>query len=221
MPPSRTVAPYSPTRTPHPAPSQSWVTASIRGLSYGIPTRSRRYTAKSARRSKPEDTSQPRRPPANSSTSRSPTPSKAGDRPTTGAQHCFHSKSTSKTDCPDPLTQEVGHPRSARRCRRRTRTRSPSAGCAPSAATASIASSSSDAATSNEFCTSTPTTTTSTGPIEHSNSLPQTAAALPTIATLPRRPTSVATISSAARSTSTDKRRDQFAHPTRRRLPSG
>ncbi len=32
-----------------------------------------------------------------------------GDRPTTGAQHCFHSKSTSETDCPD--TQKVGHPR--------------------------------------------------------------------------------------------------------------
>jgi hypothetical protein len=27
-----------------------------------------------------------------------------------GAPHCFHSKSTSETDCPDPLTQEVGHP---------------------------------------------------------------------------------------------------------------
>src|ERR671935_1803263 len=37
-------------------------------------------------------------------------PNEAGDRPTTGAQHCFHSKSTSETDCPDPLTQEVGHP---------------------------------------------------------------------------------------------------------------
>src|SRR5919204_477901 len=42
-------------------------------------------------------------------------PNEAGDRPTTGAQHCFRSKSTSETDCPDPLTQEVGHPLSLRR----------------------------------------------------------------------------------------------------------
>jgi hypothetical protein len=33
----------------------------------------------------------------------------AGRTATTGAQHYFHSKSTSKTDCPD--TQKVGHPR--------------------------------------------------------------------------------------------------------------
>jgi len=39
------------------------------------------------------------------------TPSAAGATPTTGAQHCSRSKSTSETDCPDPLTQEVGHPR--------------------------------------------------------------------------------------------------------------
>jgi hypothetical protein len=109
MPPSRTVAPYSPTRTP-PASRRSRVTAGIRRLSYGIPTRSKRCTDKSAKRSKPEDTSQPRRPPVSSSTSPSTTRSAAGDRPTTGAQHYSRSKSTSETDYPDPLTQEVGHP---------------------------------------------------------------------------------------------------------------
>jgi transposase InsO family protein len=62
---------------------------------------------------KPEDTSPPRRLPANSSTSRSTTPRKAGRTPTTGAQHCSHSKSTSETDCPD--TQKVGHPLVRRR----------------------------------------------------------------------------------------------------------
>jgi hypothetical protein len=35
----------------------------------------------------------------------------AGDEPTTGAPHCFPSRSTSETNCPDPhpgLSREVG-----------------------------------------------------------------------------------------------------------------
>jgi len=42
------------------------------------------------------------------STSRSSTPRRAGARPTTGRRRCSRSRSTSETDCPDPLTQEVG-----------------------------------------------------------------------------------------------------------------
>ena len=63
-------------------------------------TRSKRSTGSYAKRSRRKDTSPTRRPPANSSTSPSSTPSRPGHERATGRQPCSRSRSTSETDYP-------------------------------------------------------------------------------------------------------------------------
>jgi len=97
MPPSRTVTPYSPPRTP-PAPRDGRsARAAPSRLSYRIRTRSRRSTASRARRSRPRAASRPRTPPASSSTSPCRTRSRNGREPATGRRRCWRSRSTSVT----------------------------------------------------------------------------------------------------------------------------
>src|SRR3954453_717720 len=63
------------------------------------------------KRSRRKDTSPTRRPPANSSTSPSPTPCRRGRERGTGRQPCSRSRSTSATAYPsEPPTQKIGRP---------------------------------------------------------------------------------------------------------------
>ena len=94
---------------------RSWERGCICRLSYRIPTRSRRSTGSSARRSRRRAASRARTPLGSWSTSRSRTRSRNGPGPAGGRKHYSRSRSSSETDCPTnhqpPPTQKGGRPR--------------------------------------------------------------------------------------------------------------